>query len=805
MKSSKIIKFVMFGFGAGIVVLAGLFAASRIKASTVDGFDPLPYVTCDMRGHGGGCGPFVTTVPLVETHQLYEANFKGHLEGHGSFGPDGGKGGANGCMSSAPIMWTGSCHVLVYKDVAGNVGEGSRDFDITLYNQIDYYYTAHYWIVELYANDATWYSVELRNKGRRVEVQDFSSDKYFVNACEPFNLSWETDWSNKTEMFWDGVVGTGYNGDMPNDYSGDVWSSCSPGMAYFTIKASGPGGIGYISVEKDVQVEVRALPGSPPGNFSLLSTGCFDWPSSKIEINWERADGATGYKIERRINNGSWQFLTDSYDADGPDAFDFVDSFVFEGNTYDYRVIATNANGSTTSANILGLLVNAQNCSTEGIIVVISDNPLGAWSVSGPSPFNGTGIGTFTYPNRTVGEYFISSTPLSGYTATATPTNGTLTAGGTLVFNVNYVLQTGTVRIKASIPSGLWSIKNSIGQPSGTGSGDVYVEYILPAGDYTLTANDVYGYEVVGPNPRLMPVPPGSVNNITIDYQPITLKPPTNVKADNSQCERLVVSWDDNSDYESSYSVWRREASSATFVRVSPLLAPGTESYTDPSSNPPQTLPVPDKQYVYKIRLASNIPFYREVDSAESAVVFNIACRPIITVEHSIIYVLTDPYDAASAEPYQSSRTINSADVLRMQITISNTGTAPATIGSIIDSLSANLLKPPTGSASNPWNVKIDKTGTGMFVDGSVSGTLPNITINNPGGWGTKQTGSPNWVIKFDTLVAPLSNDSYEELFSRACAQYSYSGESGQACGYVGPLLIKTGKSGAPNFIEVEP
>ncbi len=236
------------------------YSIQHVRAQTVNGSDPLP--ACIKKSTSGRCGPYVTQVPDATNFQLFEGTYRGHAEGHGAFGPAGGKVGANGCISTSPSMWSGACWMLIDQGAEGNIGDGHLDFNQTVSTAGDMSTPFRYWIVEGYANDADFQTHQMTNVGRRVNINYFNSTSYSVQACQPFSLSWETEWAENVTLFWDGAVGTG-SASVPDDYPGDTWSSCTVGTALFTLRAEGPSGSGTIGVERDIQVQITPGPVNP--------------------------------------------------------------------------------------------------------------------------------------------------------------------------------------------------------------------------------------------------------------------------------------------------------------------------------------------------------------------------------------------------------------------------------------------------------------------------------------------------------------------------------------------------------------
>ncbi len=84
---------------------------------------------------------------------------------------------------------------------------------------------------------------------------------------------------------------------------------------------------------------VSTSPLGVPSNLVATANG-----SSSVSIAWSAAANATGYQLERRINNGAWQQIAT------PSGTSYTDTNVSAGVTYVYRVRATGATGTAPSA-----------------------------------------------------------------------------------------------------------------------------------------------------------------------------------------------------------------------------------------------------------------------------------------------------------------------------------------------------------------------------------------------------------------------------------------------------------------------
>lgn len=84
---------------------------------------------------------------------------------------------------------------------------------------------------------------------------------------------------------------------------------------------------------------ISTAPLGIPSNLVATANG-----SASVSISWSPAANATGYQLERRINNGAWQLIAT------PSGTSYNDTNVVDAVTYVYRVRATGESGTTPSA-----------------------------------------------------------------------------------------------------------------------------------------------------------------------------------------------------------------------------------------------------------------------------------------------------------------------------------------------------------------------------------------------------------------------------------------------------------------------
>jgi hypothetical protein len=108
-----------------------------------------------------------------------------------------------------------------------------------------------------------------------------------------------------------------------------------------------PGDLFYADLSQ-IRTDVAArLSGTPPpdapAGLAASAAG-----SNEVELSWTDVATETGYRIERSTDGATWSAVGGT----GQNATTFADTSVIESRTYDYRVLATNAGGSSAPSNM---------------------------------------------------------------------------------------------------------------------------------------------------------------------------------------------------------------------------------------------------------------------------------------------------------------------------------------------------------------------------------------------------------------------------------------------------------------------
>lgn len=339
----------------------------------------------------------------------------------------------------------------------------------------------------------------------------------------------------------------------------------------------------------------------------------------------------------------------------------------------------------------------------------------------------------------------------------------------------------GVLNVNSNIPT-TWVIN---GPQNFSGSG-VYGAYVAQVGAYTLNSVPttlVYegkSYELLSVMPQTQTVAPSTLTQFIINYQErFDLNKPTITAGSNSQCGKIKVTWNDNSNNETGFRLYRATenfgGNTASYQLVTTLPANST-GYTDnPSLN---------KSYYYIVSAYSVGPsavsnsnyFYSS---------FNTPCSADIEGNLKIV--------AINGAPTTAPNKINTGDVLTFELLLDNLGPANGYITKITDQLSTNL--------SVPTNLTV--TGPNASVGSPrISGTFPNMTFNVSG---KKEVGGLKWVIRFDATVSTLTNQSMEQVTNCATVHYSDEGGNKTQRFCLDQLLTTTGKNPGLRFREVAP
>jgi hypothetical protein len=339
----------------------------------------------------------------------------------------------------------------------------------------------------------------------------------------------------------------------------------------------------------------------------------------------------------------------------------------------------------------------------------------------------------------------------------------------------------GVITIMSNVPS-TWTITGTENF-SGTGT---YASYTADPGTYsvtsvpaTITVNGVQ-YELVGVTPPSQTVESAGSSVFQITYnQVITVGTPTITLAGNSTCAQINLAWNDNSNNETGFHVYRSEQENGgnvnTYARIATLGA-GVTSYID--------RPALSKSYYYIVasymtspeRFSASQPFHSA---------FNAPCTANIQGTIAIT--------AINGSTNFNLNNIKDNDTLTIQMLVDNYGPAEGYITRVTNQMSTNLVNPRNFSVTGP-NAQIGHP--------PVTGVHPNITFNVSG---RKEVGGLKWQIKFDATVDIPDGQTMQDFSN--CATVYYFDDAGNKserfC--LTQTLAKSTKTGGTKFNEVAP
>ncbi len=141
--------------------------------------------------------------------------------------------------------------------------------------------------------------------------------------------------------------------------------------------------------------------------------------------------------------------------------------------------------------------------SENGTIHVSGNLPGAGFSIQGPPNYNGSvpGDGDVEFSDVPPGSYRITWQDEVGYSTPSSETKTLPETGGSISFHGEYteIAQTGTIVVTANVPGATFNITGAA-----TYSGAPRTISDAPAGTYTISWNDVPGYNTPGPQSRTL-------------------------------------------------------------------------------------------------------------------------------------------------------------------------------------------------------------------------------------------------------------------------------------------------------------
>jgi hypothetical protein len=314
------------------------------------------------------------------------------------------------------------------------------------------------------------------------------------------------------------------------------------------------------------------------------------------------------------------------------------------------------------------------------------------------------------------------------------------------------VEETGVLAVHSNIPTA-WIITGPQNY-SGTGT---YGSYTTKVGAYTLNnvpAKLMYNgqeYKLESALPQTQMVSPQTTTHYVIHYSKVfNLNKPAITGANNDVCGKISISWQDNSDNESGFKLFRSKQNHGTDLSQYQLIANLAPNSTNFIDQPPI-----NSAYYYVVAAYTTNPS-AEAPSAPFYSAFNSPCAALIDGDTSIV--------AINGDTNFNINTIKNGDTVTIQILVDNHGPAAGYIRRISNQISSNLVNMRNIQISGPNAVQNQPVLTGSH---------PNQTINVSG---LKEVGGQKWMIRFDT-TAQFNTSSMQQLSN--CATIVYYDDEG--------------------------
>jgi hypothetical protein len=501
----------------------------------------------------------------------------------------------------------------------------------------------------------------------------------------------------------------------------------------------------------------------------------------------------------------------------------------------------------------------------QGTITVNITNPnfYSGWTIAGSgwtasAPYPSTGPVSYTAP---VGSYTITPVNVPDYDFTVTPASTqSLADGSTIVFNITYSSQMGTVNASTNNAGGSWEIRDAGGNLIRNGSGTAVDTFplSLSGNTYTYTVRPALYWAIQGVRHNNI-VYPGVTRSFTMTnggtvtlvglYNRPAPASPSSIQSDVAPCEDLRISWQDNTSDETGYRLTYKtdlsEANPGTLIaNVGAVAGSGTRGsylWTNPPQSPVyivvtayiQYNPTDPSTIVYSNVIVNNTSFTPN------------PCVPDLSLSSKSIVQVRDT--AGNVYTNFGTRTGKDGDLLTFRITLQNSGTDDLILSSsgIIDNLMpdvsefAELIQPQVSlsgssrpicsNATGPWYLCINKDADNSYNESGESATLTangkTLTISTSGmkcttnnynactssndpACTTADRPCNNWTIYFTAEVNLLDSENIKaEVWNQALISYRsrFSGIDATRLLVSPRYLFSTNKPRIPQFREIAP
>ncbi len=451
-------------------------------------------------------------------------------------------------------------------------------------------------------------------------------DQTHVSLTWTDNATNELGYTVERALVTNGVPGTfsaidglGVNA---NSYT-DATASPNTTYAYRVYAYNRGGNSGYSNV---AQVTTPDLPPAAP---SVLTANLQAGP--QIALAWtDNASNETSFVVERSVNGGAFV----AFPALPANTVSYIDTAVTAGNTYDYRVMATNAAGpsaysNTASVNVPALgpaapsnlaasvlafptrvrLTFTDNATNEtGFVVERSANG-GAFTVLANLPaLAGTGGVTYTDSTAVSGNtyaYRVKAVNAGGSSAYSNTVNVTIGSGPAAPSNLTATLLGNPLRIRLTFRDNATNEANFIVERSDNGGAFNQIATVAArtgTGNVTYTDASVvvgnnYSYRVKAVNA----LGSSAYSNTSAVINIAVPAAPSNAAVTvvrNGTTDRVTLTWTDNATNETSFRIQRSTSAAFTTVNTYNVAANSVTFQQSTARN---------RTYYYRIQAVNNI------------------------------------------------------------------------------------------------------------------------------------------------------------------------------------------------------
>jgi len=383
-----------------------------------------------------------------------------------------------------------------------------------------------------------------------------------------------------------------------------------PGTVYYYMIFAYESSENYTDgVSTSISATIPAAPTSLKANVT----------ASGVVLSWtDRSNNEDCFRIERMTSPGTFVELPATAPANTgtSNTVTYTDNTVTAGNTYIYRVRASNSLGNSAYSNEVSVSAwDAVAPATLTVTAVSSSRIDLAWSYSGKESYNtvierkvgSTGTWTRIYTTA-LGAVKYTDTGLSPNTRYFYRIRKSLGSGSLGVPYPNDEIGIGAYTLISSLSlSGQAASGNTIYLTwSGNSDSDVVIERKMPNGSFseltTVNASTTGWYDDTGLIPgasytyriKAKTATNESLYSAECTVQNFYLEAPSNLGISVDTNSAIVLKWDDNSTDESGFEIWRSTNDNRTY-ELYDTLDKNITTYTDTAVHK-------GIQYYYKVR-----------------------------------------------------------------------------------------------------------------------------------------------------------------------------------------------------------